>query len=179
MNKCSINKIVFESVSKDITISGPRNNIITQIKEGKGKAAYGATWIESNTNRIHKWRIKFHELTNGNAIGFANNIHPLDFKETFYLQKGAYSYFTTGGGRYIDGNIVPPYPDTTFSNGDICTLILDLSSSTIRINKNNAEKDETLFTNIPKGIDIKYKFVASLWGLGRSIEVTKYNTHYN
>eukprot|EP01084_Bolivina_argentea_P303885 524752_1 len=163
---------VFVNPPDCLKLSGIDNNTITKIKDGTSwlNSIYTGKWIESNTNKIHKWNVKVHvnPYAYGIAIGIVNNKHVMDINNPFNTENGyLYNNYNTlvKDGESINNKGIP------YSTNDEMLFILDLNRAMILCSKNKG-KEKMLFSNIPKSDDIKYKLALSMYCHKDSITVT-------
>eukprot|EP01084_Bolivina_argentea_P078885 143153_1 len=175
----------FEIISDYVQISGLCNNIITKTtKNGWHNATYGRDWIPSNTNNIITYTIKCikHLADNGGyqfVMGFVNNKHTFDKNKETACRGDSYVFYQSGYS-FANGKRLCIWPDLPkYTTGDTMALILDLSKSTITIDKNNGECVKIIFENIEKGPNILYKFIVTIYSIGGSLEILDMSTKTN
>ena len=160
---------IFGKHSKNLIILGDAKNIITKTKgRPQWDPIYGIEWFESNKNNIIKWTVKLIDGNYNVAVAIVSNKHHLEIDQDI---RWPYSYvYYFHNLRSIDGNTESKHSKIKIVKGDKVTFILDFTSSTLEVIKNDNEDNDIIFTNIRKGNDIKYKIALQIHYTGTSVQ---------
>ena len=166
---------IFEIAHYSLVISGDNNNIIEKTSGGYNWncSAYGAEWMQSNTNNIYKWTVKNIFGDRNVQFGIVSNYPHLAINKC-YNSEHSYSYFfhqsLRQNGKPIPSSIrAKANAKFGCASSETIIFILNFKDSTITINKNN--ESDVIFKQIKKGDDILYKLAITVYTKSNCIEV--------
>ena len=138
-------------------------------------AIYGKLSIDSMSNSIATWTFKLLQLHNERD---GSGIRIFLLTDELRSGKSTHFYFYNNGKSY--GNPLSPFryslfhKPPKFETGDIIKLTLDTKDALIKLQKNNDE-EVTIFKDIQREINIKYKIGIRLLEKNNAIEIIDFD----
>ena len=173
---------IFEIIGKDVMVSEDKRCITKMNSTSWSNASYGINEIESNTCYTYQWNLKIrHKTINSTMIGISNSIHPNKYFRCYSMDKIAskpvfYVLWSGSGQLYNNDKHGWDFGGIQFKEGDIISLILDLSKQEISA-KVNDDKKRVVYRDIAKSDDIKYRLMVSLCEPDTCVEIIDFKTN--
>ena len=170
---------LFNILEKDIQISTDKK-CITKIRNHRSWSnnSYGINTLDSDSDIVYQWDLKIMKSHSSYIhIGISSKIQPNLYWRIDNTQcAGSKSYMVWEMGlSCCHSSVEWSKNGIEFGEGNIVSIILDLSKAEMRIALDGEDKG-VVFRNIDKGRDIKYRLAVSLYGQDDSVRILNFKS---
>ena len=156
---------IFDVIGKGIKLS-ENKKIITKMDNIRGQNNYGIVKIESASNLIYQWELRFINFDHGILFGITSNQTVKSFGDHHYA-------FTNLGKKTKTNDRWKSYGETVRA-GDIVSIHLDLNKDQIKLAING--KDQGIaYDNIDRSQVIKYQLFVCLRSKNDCVEILNFS----